>query len=293
MRTMHVHKRITVERPRPQVYAFWRNLTQLPQFMDHLASVQGDTEGVTHWRAKGPGGSVEWDAELVEDKPNELISWRSLEGSDVRNSGAVRFFDAGSSATEVAVDISYDPPMGRLGNLVASILGESPEQEIGSDLKRFKEIMESGQADISGSPAPTVPADVPTATAAGQELAASRGETHAATNQGRYETDLNPQKVDNDAQGDELIIGGPMMANPGYSSTGLVGATDPAEAGVIGATRGSVPGSDSDLANDVDPDQLGLRRGHDQNKVDPNDRDLGNPDAPEHDIGYRPSGAPL
>ena len=158
---MHVHKRITVERPRDQVYAFWRNLTQLPQFMDHLASVQGDTEGVTHWRAKGPAGSVEWDAEMVEDKPNELI------------------------------------------------------------------------------------------------------------------------------------IGGPMMASPGFSSTGLIGATDPAEAGVIGATRGSVPGADSDLANDVDPDQLGLRRGHDQNKFDPNDRDLGNPDAPEHDIGYRPSGAPI
>ena len=290
---MHVHKRITVERPRDQVYAFWRNLTQLPQFMDHLASVQGDTEGVTHWRAKGPAGSVEWDAEMVEDKPNELISWRSLEGSDVRNSGAVRFFDVGSGATEVAVDLSYDPPLGRLGNLVASLLGESPEKEIGADLKRFKEIMESGQADISGAPAPTVPADAPRAAAAGQELVASHEETHAATNQGRYENTLDPQKVDNDAPGDELIIGGPMMANPGFSSTGLIGATDPAEAGVIGATRGYVPGADSDLANDVDPDQLGLRRGRDQNKFDPNDRDLGNPDAPEHDIGYRPSGAPI
>jgi uncharacterized protein YndB with AHSA1/START domain len=289
---MHVHKRITVERPRPQVYAFWRNLTQLPQFMDHLASVQGDPEGVTHWRAKGPAGSVEWDAEMVEDKPNELISWRSLEGSDVRNSGAVRFFDAGSGATEVAVDLSYDPPMGRLGNLVASLLGESPEQEIGADLKRFKEIMESGQADTSASLAANR-SDAPKASAAERELVASREETHAATNQGRYGNDLDPQKLDNDAPGDELIIGGPMMANPGYSSTGLIGATDPAEAGVIGATRGSVPGADSDLANDVDPDQLGLRRGHDENEFDPNDRDLGNPDAPEHDIGYRPSGAPI
>jgi len=292
---MHVHKRITVERPRPQVYAFWRNLTQLPQFMDHLASVQGDAEGITHWRAKGPAGSVEWDAEMVEDKPNELISWRSLEGADVRNSGAVRFFDAESGGTEVAVDISYDPPMGRLGNLVASILGESPDQEIGADLKRFKQIMESGQADISGSPAPvaTSPADAPRAATAEQELVASREETHAATNQGRYETDLNPQKLDNDAPGDELIIGGPMVANTGYASTGIVGSTDPAEAGVIGATRGSVPGSDSDLANDVDPDQLGLRRGRDQNKVDPNDRDLAEPGGPDHDIGYRPSGAPI
>jgi len=292
---MHVHKRITVERPRPQVYAFWRNLTQLPQFMDHLASVQGDTEGITHWRAKGPAGSVEWDAEIVEDKPNELISWHSLEGSDVRNSGAVRFFDAGSGGTEVAVDISYDPPMGRLGNLVASILGESPDQEIGADLKRFKQIMESGQADISGNPASAVTpsADAPRAARGGEEGVACRGETHAATSQGRYETELGPQKLDNDAPGDELIIGGQMVANIGYASTGIVGSTDPAEAGVIGATRGSVPGSDSDLANDVDPDQLGLRHGKDQNKFDPNDRDLAEPGGPDHDIAYRPSGAPI
>src|SRR6476620_3017102 len=292
---MHVHKRITVERPRPQVYAFWRNLTQRQQFMDHLASVQGDTEGITKLRAKGPAGSVEWDAEIVEDKPNELISWHSLEGSDVRNSGAVRFFDAGSGGTEVAVDISYDPPMGRLGNLVASILGESPDQEIGADLKRFKQIMESGQADISGNPASAVTpsADAPRAARAEQELVASRGETHAATIQGRYETDLDPQKLDNDAPGDELIIGGQMVANIGYASPGIVGSTDPAENGVIGATRGSVPGSDSDLANDVDPDQLGLRHGKDQNKFDPNDRDLAEPGGPDHDIAYRPSGAPI
>ena len=104
---MHVHKRITVERPRPQVYAFWRNLTQLPQFMDHLASVQGDAEGITHWRAKGPAGSVEWDAEMVEDKPNELISWRSLEGADVRNSGAVRFFDAESGKEKAPESVRF------------------------------------------------------------------------------------------------------------------------------------------------------------------------------------------
>ena len=139
----------------------------------------------------------------------------------------------------------------------------------------------------------STPADAPPAVAAEQELMASRGETHATTNLGQYENDLNPQKVDNDAPGDDLIIGGPMMANTGYPSTGLVGAADPAEAGVIGATRGSVPEADSDLGNDVDPDQLGLRRGRDQDKVDPNDRDLGNPDAPKHDIAYRPSGAPL
>jgi hypothetical protein len=293
---MHVHERITVNRPPAQVYAFWRNLSQLPQFMDHLVSVQGDPDGVTHWTAESPIGTVEWDARVVEDKPNEMISWRSLDESGVRNSGAVRFFAAGNGATEVAVDISYDPPMGRLGNIVASLLGESPDQRISSDLKRFKEIMESGQADVSTSPAAatTIPVDAPNPTAAREEMIESRGETHAATNRGVYSNDLNPQKVDDDAPVDEFIVGGPMAANLGYPSTGLVGVSDTADAEFIeGESTGAGYGN-AEVANDVDPDQLGLRRGRDQNKVDPNDRDAGHREGePDHDIGYRVSGAPL
>ena len=152
---MHVHKRITVERPRPQVYAFWRNLTQLPQFMDHLASVQGDTEGVTHWRAKGPGGSVEWDAELVEDKPNELISWRSLEGTTVSNCGQVRFERApGGRGTIVRVALEYRPPAGALGAAVAKIFGREPSQQIREDIRRFKQLIEAGEiVTTEGQPA--------------------------------------------------------------------------------------------------------------------------------------------
>jgi hypothetical protein len=293
---MHVHERITVDRPPAQVYAFWRNLSPLPLFMDHLVSVQGDPDGVTRWTAESPIGTVHWDAKVVEDKPNEMISWRSLEDSGVRNSGAVRFFPAGNGATEVAVDISYDPPMGRLGEIVASLLGESPHQEISSDLKRFKKIMESGQADVSGSPvaATTVPADAPDATAAREELIESRGETHASTNRGVYSNDLDPQKVDNDAPVDEFVVGGPMAANIGYPSTGLVGVTDMADAAFFEGEPTDAGYGNAEIANDVDPDELGLRRGRDQNKYDPNDRDAGHRDGePPENIGYRVSGAPL
>jgi hypothetical protein len=309
---MHVHERITVNRPPAQVYAFWRNLSQLPQFMDHLVSVQGDPEGITRWTAKSPIGTVDWDAKVVEDKPNEMISWRSLEDSGIRNSGAVRFFAAGAGATEVAVDISYDPPMGRLGEIVASLLGESPDQEISSDLKRFKEIMESGQADVSRSPAAaptvaaaatTVPAAAPKASAAREdpkaaaareELIESRAETHAATNRGVYSNDLNPQKVDNDAPVDDFVVGGPMAANIGYPSTGLVGVTDAADAAFMEGERTAAGAGNAEIANDVDPDQLGLRSGQDQNKHDPNDRDAGHRDGePPEEIGYRVSGAPI
>jgi hypothetical protein len=293
---MHVHERITVNRPPAQVYAFWRNLSQLPLFMDHLVSVQGDPDGVTRWTAESPIGTVAWDARVVEDKPNEMISWRSLEDSGVRNSGAVRFFPAGKGATEVAVDISYDPPMGRLGNIVASLLGESPSQEISSDLKRFKEIMESGQADVSGSQvaASTVPADAPNAAAAREELIESRGETHAATNRGVYSNDLNPQKVDDDAPVDEFVVGGPMAANIGYPSTGLVGVSDMADAEFVEGERSGTGYGNAEIANDVDPDQLGLRRGRDQDDHDPNDRDAGHREGePPENIAYRVSGAPL
>jgi uncharacterized membrane protein len=140
---MYVHESIHIRRPRQQVYAYWRNLGQLPQFMEHLVSVSGDPNGVTHWTAKAPIGTVEWDAKIVEDKLNEMISWRSLDDSEVRNSGAVRFFDEGDG-TLVDVDISYDPPAGALGAVVAKLFGEAPDQQVRDDLQRLKQILENG-----------------------------------------------------------------------------------------------------------------------------------------------------
>jgi uncharacterized membrane protein len=141
---MYVHQSIQINRPRPHVYSYWRALGQLPLFMEHLVSITGDPNGVTHWTAKAPVGTVEWDAKIVEDKPNEMISWRSLDDADVRNSGAVRFFDE-AGGTLVEVNISYDPPAGPIGALVARLFGEHPDQQIADDLQRLKQILETGE----------------------------------------------------------------------------------------------------------------------------------------------------
>ncbi|MFC5066351.1 SRPBCC family protein, partial [Actinomycetospora atypica] len=106
---------ITVNRPRPEVYRHWRDLERLPDFMAHLRSVRATDAGRSHWEASGPGGStVGWDAEIVEDHESEVLSWRSIEGADVDNSGSVHFRDAaGGRGTEVVVDLRYRPPAGR------------------------------------------------------------------------------------------------------------------------------------------------------------------------------------
>jgi uncharacterized membrane protein len=144
-----VKRTITINRPRMEVYNYWRELKNLPNFMEHLVSVRGNEDGITHWVAKAPVGTVEWTAELVLDRPGEVISWRSVAHADVTNAGEVQFRDAdGSKGTEVEVHLSYDPPAGKLGTIVAKLFGEEPDQQIRDDLERFKQIMEGGQAGI-------------------------------------------------------------------------------------------------------------------------------------------------
>jgi uncharacterized membrane protein len=144
---VQVTKAITVRRPIDEVYAFWRDFQNLPRFMSHLEAVQVMGEGRSHWRAKAPAGAtVEWDAEMIEDRPNELIAWRSLEGADVPNSGSVRFRPApGEQGTEVEVELQYDAPGGKLGRLVARLFGEEPSQQVAGDLRRFKQVLETGE----------------------------------------------------------------------------------------------------------------------------------------------------
>ncbi len=147
-RGIRVHKAITINRPVDQVYGFWRDFQNLPRFMRHLESVQIMGDGKrSHWRAKAPAGqSVEWDAEIVEDNPNSRISWRSIEGSNVDNSGSVEFETApGNRGTIVRVELQYDPPGGALGAIVAKMFGEEPGQQLDDDLRAFKQIMETGE----------------------------------------------------------------------------------------------------------------------------------------------------
>ncbi|HVL97805.1 MAG TPA: SRPBCC family protein [Egibacteraceae bacterium] len=146
---------ITVNRPPEEVYRSWRDFERLPQFMYHLESVQPTEQGRWHWVARAPAGkTVEWDAEIVEDRPGEVVAWRSLEGGDVDTCGLVRFAPAtGDRGTEVVVEMEYTPPGGRAGAVAAKLFGESPEQQVRDDLRRFKQVMETGEVVRSdGSP---------------------------------------------------------------------------------------------------------------------------------------------
>jgi uncharacterized membrane protein len=163
-RGIHIKRSITVMRPREEVYSFWHDFQNLPTFMKHLESVTSSGNGRTHWKAKAPAGSsVEWDAEVTADQPNELIAWHSLANSDVNNSGMVRFTNApGGRGTEVHVDLRYDPPGGPLGAMFAKLFGEEPGGQIADDLRRFKQVMEIGEvmvsdASVSEGPHPAQP----------------------------------------------------------------------------------------------------------------------------------------
>jgi uncharacterized membrane protein len=177
---MQVKHAITINRASEELYQFWRDLQNLPRFMTHLESVQmteqmmnqtadqasgqatsqtlgrptGD--GRSHWVAKAPAGTtVEWDAEITEDRPNELIAWRSLEGADVDSAGTVRFEQApGGRGTVVKLEMHYHPPAGALGAGIAKLFGEDPEWQVKEGLRRFKQLMEIGEViTTEGQPA--------------------------------------------------------------------------------------------------------------------------------------------
>jgi uncharacterized membrane protein len=141
---VQVRKTITVNRPVEEVYRFFRHFENLPKFMMHLESVSSSGR-TSHWKARGPAHvGVEWDAEIVQDIPGELIAWRSTTGS-VANQGAVRFRVApGNRGTEVHVHLRYDPPLGEAGATLAKLFGQEPGQQIAGDLRRFKQLMETG-----------------------------------------------------------------------------------------------------------------------------------------------------
>jgi len=147
---VEVHQTITINRPVEELYRYWRDFRNLPRVMTHLESVQADGDGRSHWRAKAPAGmTVEWDAEITEDRPNQLIAWRSV-GGQVDNGGRVRFVPApGGQGTEVHVEMRYDPPGGALGHWFAKLFGESPEQQVYDALRHFKQVMETGEVVLS------------------------------------------------------------------------------------------------------------------------------------------------
>jgi len=146
---------LTVNRPAEDVYRQWRDLEKLPEFMAHLESVQTTGNGRSHWVARAPAGrTVEWDAEIVDERRNELIAWRSVDRATVPNAGKVILAPVRDGrATEMTVELEYHPPGGKVGNVVATLLGEHPQQQLRDDLRRFKQVIETGEVVRSdGSP---------------------------------------------------------------------------------------------------------------------------------------------
>lgn len=154
-RAVRIEEVATINRNVHDVYEFWRQFENFPRFMRHLESVERLDGRRSRWRAKAPAGmTVEWEAETLEDREDEWIAWRSLPGSQVDNSGSVRFSRApGARGTEVRVQLQYTPPAGPLGRGVAWLFGEEPESQVKDDLRRFKQLMETGEIPISDGPA--------------------------------------------------------------------------------------------------------------------------------------------
>jgi uncharacterized membrane protein len=142
-----VEQTITINRPVSEVYAFWNEVENLPKFMKHLQSVRMNDSKTSHWILQPSHNStLEWDAEIIENRPDELISWESLPGSDVANAGSVWFKPAAAGqGTVVKITLKYDPPGGKFAAKVAQWLGEDATTVIENDLQRFKILLETGE----------------------------------------------------------------------------------------------------------------------------------------------------
>jgi len=137
---------VTINRPVAQVFAYFRDFANLPSFMDNVERIDVLDETRSHWVVKAPAGkTVEWDALVTEDVKDSLIAWTSAPGADVVNSGRILFRDAGARGTVVTATIVYDPPAGIVGKLVSKLFQREPAIQARRDLRRFKQLMETGE----------------------------------------------------------------------------------------------------------------------------------------------------
>lgn len=141
---IRVAEEVTIKRSPADLYRFWRNFENLPRVMRHLESVKVISPSRSHWVARAPAGTtVAWDAEIIAERENESIGWRSVEGAVVPNAGSVRFAPAPSGlGTIVRVNLKYDPPGGPIGDAMAKLFGTAPSKTVAEDLRRFKAMME-------------------------------------------------------------------------------------------------------------------------------------------------------
>jgi uncharacterized membrane protein len=146
-----IGRTVTINQPRQQLYEFWRDFRNLPLFMDNIEGVTILDEWRSHWKVKAPAGAtVEWTSRIVEDIPGKVIAWRSDEDASVPNSGRIEFKDTSNArGTQVTVTIVYDPPAGTLGKVIAKLFQREPNIQARRDLRRFKQLMETGEIPTS------------------------------------------------------------------------------------------------------------------------------------------------
>ena len=149
-----VGRTVTINRPRAELYAFWRDFRNLALFMENVESVTPGDDRRSHWVVKAPAGkTVEWDSILTEEVENEVLAWESAEGADIKNAGRIEFKDGPPGrGTEVTATIVYEPPGGDLGKLIAKLFQKEPKIQARRELRRFKQLMETGEISTAKTP---------------------------------------------------------------------------------------------------------------------------------------------
>jgi uncharacterized membrane protein len=142
---------VTINRPATELYAFWRDPTNLEQVMENIVAIEPLDDNRSRWTVKAPaGGEVSWESIITKDVPGEEITWQSAEGADVANSGRIEFCGAGARGTVVRATIAYEPPLGSVGQLIAKLFHREPRIQTRRDLHRFKQLMETGEIATGG-----------------------------------------------------------------------------------------------------------------------------------------------
>ncbi len=149
-----VARTVTINRPRNEIYAFWRNFSNLARVMENVERIDVLDDRRSHWVVKAPAGkTVEWDSVVIDDEPGRLIAWQSVEGADVKSAGRIEFLDAAPGrGTMVRATFSYDPPAGWLGEWIAKLFQREPDVQARRDLRRLKQFLETGEVTSSAGP---------------------------------------------------------------------------------------------------------------------------------------------
>ena len=151
-RAVKIEHVVTVKLSPAEAYAFWRNPANLPRVVEFVEAVDMVTDRTAHWRVRGPTGTeIEWDAEIINEIPNELLAWKSVGDAPIPNAGSLHFRAAPNGrGTEVKIVVEYEPPAGHLGAWIAKLIRENPDAQLRDALRRFKQLAETGEVMRSG-----------------------------------------------------------------------------------------------------------------------------------------------